>query len=507
MKVVTGELMKEIDKCAIEDFNVPSIILMENASLSVVNIILENINTIKNPKITVVCGKGNNGGDGFCIARHLYQKNIDVNVIIVGDSLITEDALTNLNIIKKLQLPIIELKNEKEFDIVKELILKADIVVDAILGTGLKGGTKGIIKQTIDIINDNSRFTISVDIPSGVNSQTGHVETNAIQADITITFELVKQGLILYPGAEYTSELIVTNIGIPKQIINNIDTKVNVLEDKDIINLIPKRSARTNKGSYGKLMVIGGCEEMTGAVILTCKSAYKTGVGLVNLVAPKEVINITKCQTIENVNTIVPSFEGKVCLESFEKIKDSINKYDAIAIGPGLGQSKQVTEFIYEFLYNVTIPIVLDADALNAISKDINILKLIKAPVIITPHPGEMSRLINVSIEDILNNTLYIVKEFSSKYNVITLLKDARTIIGNNKGEIYINTTGNASMAKAGSGDVLTGIIGSLLAQGKDPFLAAAISAYIHGRAGEKASKHLGMYGVLASDICNYITI
>lgn len=499
MKIVDGEIMKLIDKSAIEDFKIPGIVLMENAALAVVKEIKKQIQNIKEPKIVIAVGKGNNGGDGLAIARHLYLSNIDVNIVFVGNTAdIKGDAYTNLNIVKALKIPIIEFQNINQ---IENVIDKSDIVVDALLGTGLIGSTKGAIKEIIDLINLKSKYTISVDIPSGVNAQTGYVEQNAIKANKTITFALIKQGLLLYPGTEFVGELILADIGIPKQIINKIDIKSNIIDSIDL----PPRNSRTNKGTYGKLMVIGGSKEMTGAPILTCKAAYKTGVGLVNLAAIKDVINIAQCNMLENVNTILPAENGKVCLKSFETIKYSINCFDALAVGPGLGQSKEVSKFIGELLYNAAIPIVLDADALNVIAKDINMLKTSKAKIIITPHPGEMSRLTGIPINDILKNTVEIAKEFSAEYNVITLLKDSRTIIANPKKEVYINTTGNASMSKGGSGDVLTGIISALIAQGKEPFIAAALGAYIHGKAGEEASKNLGMYSVLASDLCNYI--
>lgn len=505
MNIASPELMRAIDKLSIEEFNIPGIILMENAAISIVNIILAHIENIENDKIIIVAGKGNNGGDGFAIARHLHQKNVNVSIIFVGDiNTVIGDALINLNIIEALKIPILKIKNEKQIIIAKEFISQANIIVDAILGTGLTGEPKGIIRQVIEIINNNSRYTIAVDVPSGVNADTGQFSI-AVKANITVTFALIKQGLLLYPSAECVGELIVTDIGIPKQVIENMNIKTNILDETDINILIPKRNSRTNKGTYGKLLVIGGSKEMTGAAILTCKAAYKMGVGLVNLAAIEEVINVSQYNSIENINTILLSECGKVCFESFEAIKDIINNVDAVAVGMGLGRSKQVTKFIGELLYNITVPVVIDADGLNAVADDINILKSVKAPIIITPHPGEMSRLTDIPTEDILNNTIEVAKEFSAEYNVITLLKDARTIISNPQKEIYINITGNASMAKAGSGDVLTGIIGSLLAQGTNPFMSATLGAYIHGRAGERASQQLGMYGVMASDLCDFI--
>jgi len=503
MKVVTGEIMKNIDKLTVDNFGIPSIVLMENAALSVVKVIKDCIKTISSPNIVIVAGKGNNGGDGFAIARHLYQSGLNTNIIFLGSSNnIAGDALINYNITKKLNIPTLIVKTKKEFSTAKKIIEKADIVVDSLLGTGLKGKVDGIIKDFIVLVNENSKYTIAVDIPSGINSENGHIQGEAIKADLTVTFALIKQGLIL--NSDYTGKLIVTDIGIPKSVLDNIDINTNMLNDIEYNNLLPKRKARSNKGTYGKLLVIAGSDEMTGASILTSKAAYKMGVGLVNLAAPKEVINIAQNNIIENINTILPSENGKVYLKSFDTIKDIINNVNAVAVGPGLGQSKGVTKFICELLYNLKVPVVIDADGLNAVSNDINILKVCKAPIILTPHPGEMSRLTGIPVQDILDNTIEVAKQFSLEYNVVTLLKDSKTIIANPHSEIYINNTGNSALAKGGSGDVLTGIIGSLLAQKTDPFLAAALGAYIHGKAGERASERFGMAGVLASDLINY---
>jgi NAD(P)H-hydrate epimerase len=507
VKVATGQIMRAIDQLAIENYHIPGIILMENAGLAVADEISEHIKSNQQAKVTIVVGKGNNGGDGFCIARHLHKRGVDVNIIFVGEITgITGDALTNYKIVSAIGMPINAINREAELENAKILIKTSDITVDALLGTGLKGGPDGLIKQMIDVINDCSKYIIAVDIPSGVNAETGCVKINAVKADKTVTFALIKQGLLLYPGQKYTGKLICKDIGIPAQIINSMDIKTKIITEQECMELVPKRMPRSHKGTYGKLMVVAGSNEMTGAPILTCKAAYKTGVGLVNLVSTIEVINVAQAHSIENVYTMVPSKEGKLCLESFENIKDKINKATAIAIGPGLGQNIEVTNFIEKFLKHIELPSVIDADGLNAIQYNVDILKAIKAPVVVTPHPMEMSRLTGLSVEDILSNTIEVAKAFSMKYKVITVLKDARTIIANPNGDVYINTTGNASMAKAGSGDVLTGIIGALLAQQVEPFVAAAVGAYLHGHAGELASQKLGMLGVLASDLCDYIT-
>lgn len=508
MKIATGQMMRSIDEAATVQYNIPGIILMENAALSVVEVIVDKVKALKQPKVIVIAGKGNNGGDGFCIARHLYQKNIDVVILFVGDTQnITGDALINYKIVCSIGIPIHIVNSNDALSKAQMLLSQSDITVDALIGTGLHAGTYGLVKDTIDRVNTYSQYILAVDIPSGVNSETGQVETSAVKANMTVTFALIKQGLLLYPGCEYVGELVCKDIGIPARLIETMNIKSNTITDFDVAKLLPKRVPRSNKGTYGKLMVIAGSDEMTGAPILTSKAAYKTGVGLVNLVSTDKVVSVAQTHLIENVYTVVPSKEGKLCLYSYDVIKDSIHKSSAIAVGPGLGQGLEVTKFIEKLLYSVNCPIVIDADGLNALKFNVDCLKALKAPVVITPHPMEMSRLTGISVEDILSNTIEVAKDFSKKNQVITLLKDARTIIASPEGDVYINTTGNSSMAKAGSGDVLTGIIGALLAQHIEPLIAAALGAYIHGHAAQLASQKLGMAGVLASELCDYISL
>lgn len=507
MKLATGKQMKAIDDIAINEFKIPSIVLMENAAISSVNIIKAEIPDILTKSIVIVAGKGNNGGDGFAIARHLFQLNLNLKVIFVGDiKSATADTLINLNIVKQLGIEILEIKAENQLNKVQELLKASDIIIDALLGTGIVGATRGLPKEIIDLINSTPKYKIAIDIPSGINSDNGHVDGNAVKADITITFSLIKQGLLLYPATEYVGKLRLADICIPQKAISKLDIKANLIQAKDLDYLIPKRKSRTNKGSYGKLLIIGGCREMTGALSLCAKAAYKMGAGLVTLASTNEAINVAQHNLLESVSIILNSENGKLCFKSFEDLKYKLNSFDALVLGPGLGQSKEVFKFVEEILYNSTIPLVLDADGLNAVSKDINILKTTKSQIVITPHPGEMSRLTGIPISDILNNTVEIACEFAKEYKVITLLKDCHTIISNPNGEFYINITGSPAMAKAGSGDVLSGIIGSLLAQNQiNPFIATALGAYIHGKAGEKAAQKLGINSVLASDLCEFL--
>ncbi|NLM13535.1 MAG: NAD(P)H-hydrate dehydratase [Epulopiscium sp.] len=507
MKVCNGKEMRQIDEAAIHKLGIPGIVLMENATLAVVHEIKKDLQNIRKPSVAIFCGQGNNGGDGLGVARHLYNCGMDVTVIFIGDPLLLkEDAKTNFNIVDTLQIPKIILNKDSIIDDnIVNLIKKSDLIVDAIFGTGLSKPISGIFNDLINLINLYGEYILSIDIPSGLDSETGAILGNAIKAHKTVTLALPKSGLYLYPGTEYVGELIIADIGIPKEIIDCAQLKMNILMDEEVGSFIPSRFPRSNKGTYGRVQVLAGSKGMTGAAALTCTGAFKIGAGLVSLGIPRSINDILQTKLTEVITIPIREKDGKLCRESFEDIKPYLEKATVIAVGPGIGQGPQIIEFMELLIKNIRIPLVVDADGINAIAKNIEMLRNLKVPVVLTPHPGEMGRLIHKSTEEVLANPIGIVREFCHKWNVILVLKDAKTIIGDPDGQIYINTTGNPGMATAGSGDVLTGIIAGLIGQGLNPYKAAVLGAFIHGKAGDLAASELGQHGMLAGDICNYV--
>ncbi|NLK20651.1 MAG: NAD(P)H-hydrate dehydratase [Epulopiscium sp.] len=507
MKVCSGKEMEVIDDITINKIGIPGIVLMENASICILNEIKKDLRGITNPKVSIICGQGNNGGDGLGAARHLFNRDIDVTIIFIGDYLLLKgDARMNFDIARTLQIPM-EILKEGVFidDEIANLIQKSDIIVDAIFGTGLSKKIKGVFSDLIDLINFYGKHIISVDIPSGVDSKTGAILGNAVKANKTITLALPKSGLYLYPGTECVGELVIGDIGIPKIVIDEIELKMNVLKNEEIKSLIPKRPPRSNKGTYGRVQVIAGSKGMTGAAALSCKGAFRIGAGVVNLAVPESINYVLEEKLTEAITTPLPEDSGKICEKSFDTIKSQLEKATVIAVGPGMGQTLEIVKFMEKLITNTTVPLVVDADGINAIAKNINMLKNLRVPVVLTPHPGEMGRLTGKSIEEILSEPIEIVREFCHRWNIILVLKDARTIIGHPDGEIYINTTGNSGMAVAGSGDVLTGIISGLIAQGMNPYKAAVLGTFLHGKAGDLVANELGLHGMLAGDICNCI--
>ena len=478
MQYITSAQMRKIEERAINGLSIPSILLMENAAAACV----KHIDKYKNA--VVVCGTGNNGGDGFAAARLLHVKGVRVNAILIGGvGKVKGDALTNMKIAQKMNL----ISDKPLADLLKG----ADVVVDAIFGTGFTGLLTGDALHAAEAINNCGAEVISVDIPSGVEADTGKIGNTAVKADKTITFALPKIGHLLYPGTEHTGQLFVEDISIPRDFLNPDGGCLEVLERMEI--LLPPRPRRSNKGTFGRVCVVAGCNDMPGAAVLCCKAAYKAGAGLVQACVVPEVAQVIQHAAHEVITSDISS------------VKKAAEAADVIAIGPGLGRGAEITKFVLNILGSCDKPMVIDADGLVALANDKHIFKSLKAPCVITPHPGEMAVLTGSTINEVLENLTETAQKFAKDYNVITLLKDARTVIASPCGRTFVNTTGTSALAKAGSGDVLTGIIAAFAAQGTDAFMAAVLGAFVHGKAGQAASETLSIYGVCAEDAANYV--
>ena len=528
MKVVTSKQMRKIEQTAIEELGIPSVLLMENAAINTAKHGFRIIHNKQNAKVLIVCGSGNNGGDGTALARHLYIKGIDVKVIFAGDTNAAKgDAAVNLQITKNLGIPIEFVLNTGSSLNIQKVIEDSDLVVDAMFGTGLDRNIEGNYKYLTETINRYAKYVLSVDMPSGIHSDTGRIMGCAVKAAETVTFGYLKTGILLYPGAEYAGKVHIEDIGIPGVLIEKVKTEANVLTSSEAKKMLPARRLRSNKGNYGKVLVFAGSAGMPGAAALACCASYKTGCGLVTACVLPHVAGVIHHWQREVITHNVPEMNGMYCKRSIENLTDEIKSASVILIGPGIGRSPDVTEFVYELINTAQAPLVLDADALFAVSENVNILKQKKAPCVITPHPGEMSRLqtgrllagrlladsllekelTEVSISDVLDDISGYAVKFSAEFNVVTLLKDAHTVIANPDGNFYINTSGNNALSKAGTGDALAGMIAGFIAQGSDVFNAGILGAYFHGKAGEAASAEMSHYGVTASDIINYIPV
>lgn len=503
MKVVDGIQMKRLDQKALEEYRIPGIILMEQAGMAVADEVLKEIQRQENNKVMIICGLGNNGGDGFVTARHLFQRGIAVKVRIIGDvARVTGDTKTNYDILRKLKLDIKMLLDLQDIEKLSTEVDHCSIIVDAICGTGLNRDMSGLWKELIHTMNRSDKYILSIDIPSGVSAGTGNILGNAVRANKTVVLQLPKVGNINYPGAEYSQTMVIKDIGIPKEIIEQDNLNIHLITEEMIKSILPRRKNDTHKGNYGKAYIVAGSTGMTGAAMLTCEAVLRSGAGLLKVAIPQSLNSIMETRLIEAITVPLPELKkGVVGISDIEKIIKTMKESNVIAIGPGSGQTRELEEVLRNICEEATIPMVLDADALNSLAHRLDILNLLKTTAVLTPHIGEMARLTNLPIEEIQRNKIQIAIEFAKKWKVILILKGARTVVASPEGKIFINTTGNPGMATAGSGDVLTGIITGFLAQGVQPFDAAIAAVYIHGTAGDRAANRMGEYGLMAGDI------
>ncbi len=488
--LVDGNQMKAIDNYSINELGIPSLILMEKAAMACAKVILDTIKD--DEKIVAVCGTGNNGGDGIATARILKEAGLDVSVLLIGEEeKVSEQTKKQLEIGRHLDLPIFNYKNILN----EEWIEEYNIVVDAMFGIGLSKPITGDYEFIINQINQHHAKVFAIDIPSGVDAGTGNIWSTAVKADVTITFGYNKLGLVLYPGAEYAGTVIVEDIGFPQKALKAVCPKTFTydLEDK---GKLPRRNPYSNKGSFGKVLVIGGAKNMAGAAYLCAKSAYRMGAGLVKIL------------TVEDNRIIMQANLPEALLSTYtqegftkEWFLEELLWASVVVIGPGLSMDGVAEMMLDLVLETVQVPLVIDADALNLIALHQKTEKIDhNRQIIITPHLKEMSRLANCEISDITKDLIAFSKNAMKDKEYILVLKDARTIVTDGDYS-YVNLCGNSGMAVGGSGDVLTGVIGGLLAQGMIPFEAATLGVHFHALAGDRAAKEKNEYSMIAGDI------
>lgn len=502
MKLVTAEEMRSLDEEAIKKIGIPSIVLMENAGLKTAQIIEKEYSPLKGKSVYIFCGPGNNGGDGMVVARHLFNQGIKVKIFLLGKKeKLKKDAARNLAITEKMDIFIKEIISSEDLEPLKKELEGIEVVVDALLGTGSKGAPRGLMKEAIILINKYSKNILALDIPTGVDADTGEVAGEAVKADHTITFAYPKRGLYLYPGMDYAGKIKVVDIGIPST-LEEKRIKSNLLTSSDVSKDLFYRKLSSHKGSFGHLLVIAGSEGMTGAASLSALAALRVGAGLVTLGIPESLNPILEIKLTEVMTLPLPeSKEKTLSYRAFEKIEKFSQRCKAIALGPGISLHKESKELAVIIIKRLNIPLVLDADGINALTGEVSLLSKYKAPLIITPHPGEMSRLLKISLEEVQKDRIKSTTTLAKKVGAIAVLKGARTIIADKEGNNWINSTGNPGMASGGSGDVLTGIIGGLLVQGIPPLEAAKSGVYFHGYAADLAIQKKEEMSLIASDI------
>ena len=507
MRVVTAEEMKQIDREACENFGLPGIVLMENAGLRVVEVIENNVSEVKDKIFTILVGKGNNGGDGLVVARHLLNRGAQVKVLLLATpEEFQGDARVNLNIWQKLGQPFYQVNQVNGINIVKVALLNTHLVVDALYGTGFRGAVNEKVGRVIELINASNLPVVALDIPSGLLADSGQTNGPCIRANHTVTFGLPKLGLVVEPGASFTGELHVADISLPKLLTESKAIKRQLLTRELVASWFKPRSSTAHKGTYGHVLVVAGARGMVGAARMTAKGALKSGAGLVTLALPHNLQPVAAANLDEAMTIGLPETDqGTLALAAREEILAACQRADVLALGPGLSTQTETVELVKSLLPDLDIPVVLDADALNSLAGASDVLSRLTVPAVITPHPGEMGRLLGKPISEVQGDRLNVTSNAAQEWRVVTLLKGARTLIGIPGGELYINPTGNPGMASGGSGDILTGVLAGLMAQGLAPGQAAAAAAFLHGSAGDLAAKRLGQHSVLAGDILSHL--
>ena len=501
MKLSDSVQMKQMDKEAVKT-GIPDIILMENASIKSFFHIKNRYENIEGALAVVFAGVGNNGGDALAIARHLYNSGANVFIYMLADQeKLNASPKINFEIIKNMGIQYKSVNNTDDFN--EELIRECDIIVDGIFGIGLSREIEGLFKKAIELINESDAFIVSVDIPSGIKADTGKIMGIAVEADLTPTFALAKPGHFLYPGREFSGEVEVVDITTPKYIIDEFDADFYSIDKNDVI--IRLKEQNSHKGMYGHLAVVGGSTGKSGAIIMASKAAIRAGAGLVSAVIPDTINAAFESNILEAMSFPVESDDGMFGEKSLDTIVEFSEAKDAAVFGMGLGVN-EATEKLTKYMLKIGKPLLIDADGINCLAKNVELLKARKYPTILTPHPKEFSRLINLPVKEIMNNRLEIIKEFAIEYNVILVLKTADTTVTTPEGKTFINTTGNPGLSTGGSGDVLSGIIGSFLAQGYDTVQAAVNGVFLHGLSADIAyNDGLSYESITPSDVIEYI--
>lgn len=497
MKLSTVEEMRNLDKCSIEEYGFPQEVLMENAGNAAYFIILKNFG-IKNKSFVVFCGIGNNGGDGLVVARKIHSNGGNVKVYLLGDEKKFKGAAkTNFEIASKIPLNI---EHVESIEAVKLDIVHADAIVDAIFGTGLIRDVGGTYKDVIQLINESGKRVFSIDIPSGINGNTGKIMSIAVKSDYTTTYGLPKLGTVLYPGYDNCGKLYVSHISFPPSIYDSIKVETN-----DPIKL-SERNKDAHKGNFGEALFIAGASSYFGAPYFSALSFLKAGGGYSRLAAPLSVTPFIASKGSEIV--FIPQKEtsaGSISLENKDSLLELSKKMDMVILGPGLSLNEETQQLVRELAKEIKKPLLIDGDGITAISKDIEIIKQRRAETILTPHLGEMSRITKLNIKDIDENKTEVLQKTCRDLDAVIVLKGAHSLIGYPDERVFINMSGNCGMATAGSGDVLTGTIAAMFGLGLTIRDAVRMGVFMHGFSGDLAAMDKGEDGITAQDILDYL--
>jgi ADP-dependent NAD(P)H-hydrate dehydratase / NAD(P)H-hydrate epimerase len=507
MRILNAVQMREADRQTIEDVGLASLVLMENAGRQVVSAIEAAYEDRLTGKVAVLCGKGNNGGDGFVVARTLAQRGVDVSVFLIASvAQVKGDARVNLDILGRLGIGVMEVDDEQRWELHASEVQRCTLIVDAIVGTGLTSPLTGLHETVVADVNVMGIPIVSVDLPSGLSADTPHLLGQCVSAAMTVTLAAPKLSLVLPPGEDHAGDVVIADIGIPYDVVDALEGRqIELLTPEQTRLLVQPRPADSHKGDYGRVTVVAGSRGKTGAAHLTGAAALRSGAGLVTIATPASCVPIIASLAAEYMTEpLAEGADGQVAETAAEAVLAL--RHDVIACGPGIGRGAAAGAFVRALVERSPVPLVLDADAILAFAGEPGALVgRDERTIVITPHPGEMAQLVGRSIEDVQANRIEIAGEFAATHQVHVILKGHRTVIASPSGLIGINPTGNPGMATGGTGDVLTGMIAAWLAQLLDPDAACRLAVFLHGAAGDLAAAHEGRVSMIASDLLQHV--
>ncbi|MGQ9671745.1 MAG: NAD(P)H-hydrate dehydratase [Candidatus Aminicenantales bacterium] len=507
MKILTSAQMREIDRQTIENIGIPGPILMENAGLQVFRVLRTLFPDLTQERVVIVAGKGNNGGDGLVVARHLLVHGATPLVLLLAvKEEVRGDAGLNLKIAEAMGIPIREIRTPADWKKSRPILHEATILVDAIFGTGLTKPAEGLYALAIEDINKMPAFKLAVDVPSGLSSDSSEIMGPAVRADLTVALGAPKIPHVFPPAEEYVGQFLVANISLPPRLLASAALKLEMIDQSSILPLFKKRKRDSHKGSYGHLLIIAGSLGKTGAAVMAARAAYKTGAGLVTVATARTCLPIIARSMVELMTEPLAETEAKtISAEAVPRAQALAEGKNAIVIGPGLSTEASTLEFFRKLIPSLKKPLIIDADGLNILALKDELLKKLPQPTILTPHPGEFARLVGLSVSEVLKKKLELAPAFASRHGVYLILKGYRTLIAAPNGHVFINPTGNPGMATGGTGDVLSGMIGALLMEQKDPLQAAIAAVYLHGLSGDLAAEQTGERGLVAGDLIRFL--
>jgi NAD(P)H-hydrate epimerase len=503
MRILNTQQMREADRRTIDEIGIPSIVLMENAGRQAVAAMEAAFEDLATSRVGVLCGRGNNGGDGFVVARTLLQRGVNAAVFLLGSvAEVRGDARTNLEVLGRIGLTVVEITNAQDWELHFSEVSECDVIVDAVLGTGFHGRLSGLLETVVADVNGLGVPVVAIDLPTGVSADSPEVDGEAIEASMTVTLAAPKVPLVFPPADSHAGDLVIADIGIPLPVLDEVEGPyLELLTRERMRELVPARAADSHKGDFGRVLVVAGSVGRTGAAHLAAIGALRSGAGLVTIATPRSCVPVLAALAPEYMTEpLEETAAGTVDFASLDRVLEI--KADVIALGPGLGRDPATTAFVHGLVERAGVPLVLDADALNAFADDPgHLMGRDGVDVIITPHPGEMARLLNTSIEAVQHDRLNVARDFAAAHRVHVVLKGHRTLVAGPDNRAFVNLTGNAGMATGGTGDLLTGMIAAWFAQLLDAEAACKLAVYLHGTAGDLAEADEGEVALVAGDV------